>query len=1028
MNFAMPKTREELARALRENNGALLCAGGTDLMIRLREKKKFHYSLIDLTHMAEMAGIKETETSVIIGAAVTMDELERSSLIRRYLPALSKAASMVGSTQIRNRATIGGNVANASQSSDLTPVILAYDTRAAVCDSTGGIRMLAVDEFVKGLGRTELGETDVILWFEVEKTAAFSGFAKVGSRKAVAISKINVCVKADIEDGILRNVSVFLGAVGPKARRSPFIELALEGMELSRRDERVLKEAVYAQIEDNIPDRSSKHYKKPAAYGIICDALEEIKSRKEGSAVSELEYVGKRYVREDAYDKARGKNRYTCDRKLTGMLFAKLVLSEKAHASVRIRKEKALSVPGIRAVFTFEDVPAKAYNPHNWSACIDSPEDQYILSDKARYVGDHLALVVGESKAAVEEAVSLVEITYGEEAPVIGLSSARETENALAFEKEVSFGEYDKAEREAAVIVTTSGSTQKIHHGALESHIALADIDENGNLVLWTPCQTVYQVRFHISSLLGLPYTKIRVIKAVMGGSFGGKGQTVVEPACAFACWKLKQPVMLYMDRADSVIGTRSRNACEMKVETALTREGKILGRRIAADIDGGAYYTNAAAVAMAMAKKLFRMYHMEAQTCHVRTFFTNTIPGGACRGYGSPQAHAITEVNLDLAARELSMDPCELRLKNAAQPMDPDPTGGMNLGNARIEDCIRTGMEAFNWKERRAKVREKNTDRYAWGVGMACGAHGNGYKGSYPEFTNVQMMMHPDGSVEVRIGIHDQGCGTVLTMQQIAAEALHMDVYKIKVYEADTYITPYDAAGTQASRVTYVCGRAVQKAGEALFEKLIRAAGVLYGWDREEVRAADGQLCCRGGSKSYGEVAKEYEKACSRYLRAELEYEPPSNPGSYSSAFAEVKVDKYTGLVEVTDLLAVHDVGQCMNRTLAEGQVEGGAQMSLGMALCEEMVYDKKGAIKGRNFSKYHMINAPDMPPVKSIFIEKGEPDGPYGGKSIGELAAVAPGPAVVNAINFALEGRFSDYPVTPEKIIAFLEKERER
>lgn len=1028
MNFAMPKTREELARALRENNGALLCAGGTDLMIRLREKKQFHYSLIDLTHMAEMAGIKETETSVIIGAAVTMDELERSSLIRRYLPALSKAASMVGSTQIRNRATIGGNVANASQSSDLTPVILAYDTRAAVCDRTGGIRMLAVDEFVKGLGRTELGETDVILWFEVEKTAAFSGFAKVGSRKAVAISKINVCVKADIEDGILRNVSVFLGAVGPKARRSPFIELALEGMELSRRDERVLKEAVYAQIEDNIPDRSSKHYKKPAAYGIICDALEEIKSRKEGSAVSELEYVGKRYVREDAYDKARGKNRYTCDRKLTGMLFAKLVLSEKAHASVRIRKEKALSVPGIRAVFTFEDVPAKAYNPHNWSACIDSPEDQYILSDKARYVGDHLALVVGESKAAVEEAVSLVEITYGEEAPVIGLSSARETENALAFEKEVSFGEYDKAEREAAVIVTTSGSTQKIHHGALESHIALADIDENGNLVLWTPCQTVYQVRFHISSLLGLPYTKIRVIKAVMGGSFGGKGQTVVEPACAFACWKLKQPVMLYMDRADSVIGTRSRNACEMKVETALTREGKILGRRIAADIDGGAYYTNAAAVAMAMAKKLFRMYHMEAQTCHVRTFFTNTIPGGACRGYGSPQAHAITEVNLDLAARELSMDPCELRLKNAAQPMDPDPTGGMNLGNARIEDCIRTGMEAFNWKERRAKVREKNTDRYAWGVGMACGAHGNGYKGSYPEFTNVQMMMHPDGSVEVRIGIHDQGCGTVLTMQQIAAEALHMDVYKIKVYEADTYITPYDAAGTQASRVTYVCGRAVQKAGEALFEKLIRAAGVLYGWDREEVRAADGQLCCRGGSKSYGEVAKEYEKACSRYLRAELEYEPPSNPGSYSSAFAEVKVDKYTGLVEVTDLLAVHDVGQCMNRTLAEGQVEGGAQMSLGMALCEEMVYDKKGAIKGRNFSKYHMINAPDMPPVKSIFIEKGEPDGPYGGKSIGELAAVAPGPAVVNAINFALEGRFSDYPVTPEKIIAFLEKERER
>lgn len=744
--------------------------------------------------------------------------------------------------------------------------------------------------------------------------------------------------------------------------------------------------------------------------------------------MSELNFVGKRYVREDTPDKARGKTSYTCDRKRSGMLYAKLVLSERACADIRIDKTEALKIPGIKAVFTFDDVPKRTYNPHNWSACIESPEDQYILSEKARYVGDHLALVVGETKKAVEEAVSLVDITYEEQQPVVGLIAARKAGREPAFEKEVSFGDYEKAREEAAVVVTTAGSTQKIHHGALEPHIALADIDENGNLVLWTPCQTVYQVRFHLSSLLGLPYTKIRVIKAVMGGSFGGKGQTVVEPACAFACYALKKPVMLYMDRPNAVIATRSRNACEMQVETALAADGRILGRRIRVDIDGGAYYTNASAVAMALAKKLFRMYHMDAQACHTRTFYTNTIPGGACRGYGSPQAHAVTEVNLDLAAVRLGMDPCELRIKNVAAPMDPDPTGGTSLGNIRILDCIKTGMEEFHWKERRSHIREKNTNRYAWGVGMACGAHGNGYKGAYPEFTNVHMMMHPDGSVEVRVGIHDQGCGTVMTMQQIAAEALHMDLYRIKVYEADTYITPYDAAGTQASRVTYVCGRAVQKAGEELYEKIIRAAAVLYGWNREEIRAEDGRLYCNKEVKTYAEVAKEYERSCSRYLRVELEYEPPSNPGSYSCVFAEVRVDQYTGIVEVKELLCVHDVGRCVNRTLAEGQVEGGAQMSLGMALCEEMVYDKKGNIKGRNFSKYHMINAPEMPAVKSIFIEKGEPEGPYGAKSLGELAAVAPGPAVVNAINFAVGGHFADFPVTPEKIVAFLEKERDR
>lgn len=279
MSFVMPVTREELVAALKEKNGAWLCAGGTDLMIRLREKKQFHYSLIDLTHMEEMAAIEETDDAVIIGAAVTMDELERSEVVRRYLPALAKAASMVGSTQIRNRATIGGNVANASQSSDLTPVVLAYESRAQICDGTGKVRVCAVDEFVKGLGKTALGETDVILSFEFKKSDAFSGFAKVGSRKAVAISKVNVCIRTDVENGIMRNVSVLLGAVGPKARRSRFIEEVLEGMELKQIDGELLKEAVYAQIEENIPDRSSKHYKKPASFGIVCDALKDIREQ-----------------------------------------------------------------------------------------------------------------------------------------------------------------------------------------------------------------------------------------------------------------------------------------------------------------------------------------------------------------------------------------------------------------------------------------------------------------------------------------------------------------------------------------------------------------------------------------------------------------------------------------------------------------------------------------------------------------------------------------------------------------------------
>lgn len=253
------------------------------------------------------------------------------------------------------------------------------------------------------------------------------------------------------------------------------------------------------------------------------------------------------------------------------------------------------------------------------------------------------------------------------------------------------------------------------------------------------------------------------------------------------------------------------------------------------------------------------------------------------------------------------------------------------------------------------------------------------------------------------------------------------MDVYKIKVHEADTFISPYDSAGTQASRVTYVCGRAVQEAGEALLDKIKDACTALYGWKKENIETEDGVAFETGKkekeTKSYREISIEYEKRFARYIHTSTEYESLSNPGTYCAAFAEVKVDKYTGQVQVLELLAAHDVGQCMNYTLSEGQVEGGAQMSLGQALFEEIVYDTKGNVKTKNFSKYHIINAPDMPKVKSVFIENHNTDGPYGAKSLGEVVAVAPGPAVANAVNFAIGSQFASYPITPEKVVAFLE-----
>jgi xanthine dehydrogenase molybdenum-binding subunit len=738
--------------------------------------------------------------------------------------------------------------------------------------------------------------------------------------------------------------------------------------------------------------------------------------------MEDLKYVGKGLVREDCYNKAKGKTKYICDMQRVGMLYAKLVLSKKAHANIYIDTTEAMKIEGIVEIYTHIDVPKIKYNSHNWYKGTECPEDQYILSEKARYVGDHIALVVGETKKAVEEAISLVRVEYKDLPAIIGIKEAVKEDKNLAFTKTIVCGDYEDRVCEADYVIKSKGSTPKIHHSALEPHIALSEIDETGNLVLWSPCQTVYQIQYHISQLLELPFSHVRVIKAVMGGSFGGKGQSVIEPACAFATHLLQRPVMLYMDREDAIMATRSRNACSIEVETAVTKEGKIIGRKIKSHIDGGAYYTNASAVAMALSKKLFRMYKIDNQICETSTYFTNTIPGGACRGYGSPQAHAITEVNIDIVAKRINMDPCEFRLKNIAQAMDEDPTGGTNLGNIQIESCIRKGMEKFNWHERRVNVKEKNTKRYSYGVGMACGAHGNGYKGAYPDFTNVNMVIFPDSSVMVKIGVHDQGCGTIMCMQQIAAEALRIDPYKIKIQEADTLFSPYDSAGTQASRVTYVCGRAVQKTAEMLRKKIIEACVLMYNWNKDKITMDEGIVTYEGAAISYGDIALDYEKRVSRSMSMNLEYETPTNPGSYACCFAEVKVDCYTGQTEIIDFLAVHDIGRAINIDSVEGQIAGGAQMSLGMALYEEIEIDEVGIVKSKNFSKYHIINAPSMPKINIALIEGNEPNGPYGGKSVGELAAVTPAPALVNAINNALNSELIDYPLTPEKIVCFI------
>lgn len=739
-------------------------------------------------------------------------------------------------------------------------------------------------------------------------------------------------------------------------------------------------------------------------------------------------YIGKSVPRQDAVQKVQGRAMYAGDMVRPNMVYAKLVLSKEPNATIEVHKESVLHTPGVIAVYTHEDIPHVGYNPYEWFFGVESVRDEYILSKEALHVGDRIALVVAESQELANQAAHDLEITYTPRPAVLTLDEAMSDTVSTkgegsnkGFEKDIVAGDADAKLAEAHYIFEDTGMTQKIHHAAIEPHTVMATPDEHGNLEVYTPCQTVFLVRMHVSRVVGLPVNRVRAIKATMGGSFGGKGQVILEPIAAFVAHSLGRPVMLAMSREDVIQAAVCRNPARIHTITGLDKEGKVIGRRINAYIDGGAYHGNGSAVTMALGKKAFRLYDIQDQTYHGEMYYTNTVMGGSCRGYGSPQLHAVTEVHMDRIAHELGIDPCDFRLKNVVRPGAKDPSGATDLGDARIVECIEKGRAQFRWDERKAHVKEKDTHRYAYGVGMAVGTHGNGYKGAFPDFSNVDMEILPDGTVYLRVAAHDQGCGTITTFQQIAAEVLDVDYTTVRMLEADTFVAPYDAAGTQASRVTYVVGATVKLAAEAMKEKLAQAYSTLTGLAPSAVIIAKGTVSAEGAeTMTFGELSVAYETQRARNLHVSVEHESPSNPAVYAAGFAEVRVDKYTGLVDVVDLLCVQDIGQTINRQLAEGQVEGGAHMSIGQCLTEEISIDGKGQVKATNFSKYHVINAPSMPPMKVDFVEEGNSDGPFGAKSVGEMAAVVPSPAIANAITHALGVRIWEYPLTPEKIIA--------
>jgi xanthine dehydrogenase molybdenum-binding subunit len=341
----------------------------------------------------------------------------------------------------------------------------------------------------------------------------------------------------------------------------------------------------------------------------------------------------------------------------------------------------------------------------------------------------------------------------------------------------------------------------------------------------------------------------------------------------------------------------------------------------------------------------------------------------------------------------------------------------------SRCRSTTSRASEAFGWRERFAA--RPDGERYRTGVGVACGAHKNGIRSQhFQDFSSMSAKMNEDGSVALTASLHEMGAGCLTVVKLIVAEELGIGADQVSVNEGDSDVTPYDF-GCYGSRVTYVCGAAAHGTAVKLRRRLVELAAPMLDRRTEELELADGCVRVRGEDSPcvpWSEVVMSAKMERGEDVLVHHTHTAQGNPGSYCVQFAEVEVDCATGLTAVTDFLVVADIGRAINPQMARGQYHGGVQMGIGYALCEEVRLDDLGRPAPGGFKNYHLVNAPDMPEVKVLFVEHEGDDGPYGAKSVGEIATVPTAAAVVNAMNHALGVTFTDLPVTPEKVVAAL------
>ncbi len=748
----------------------------------------------------------------------------------------------------------------------------------------------------------------------------------------------------------------------------------------------------------------------------------------DASMVEQGHAVGASPIRLDGERKVNGTEIFGADERPADALSVAVVRSPHWHADFEIGDTEAFIAahPGIVAVFTAADIPGE-----NRFGVIPPFADQPALAEgRARFRGEAVALIAGERDAVEALDMDAFPIRWQELPHALTPDEARREGFADLHEGRagneltrgfVECGDPESALSKAFVSVSGEVETSYVEHAYIEPEAGYAMMDGD-MLVIKASTQAPYMDRDDTAKVLGLPPEKVRIVPLATGGGFGSKLDVSLQPLVGLVALKTGRPAAIVYTRGDSMRSTTKRHPATMRASIAADEAGRVTGMVFEGDFNTGAYASWGPTVANRVPVHASGPYRTPNYRATGRAIHTNGPISGAFRGFGVPQATIMQETLYDRLAEKLGRDRLEFRIENALSDGDRT-TCGQVLSGVGIRECL----EALkpHWARAQAEADEANAreGRVRRGIGVASCWYGCGNT-ALPNPSTIRVGITASGTVMLHQGAVDIGQGSNTVVTQICADASGLPLSAFQLVGGDTGVTP-DAGKTSASRQTYVTGKAAEKAGRALREKILRFANVSEG---AAIALEDGALVISEGTERRPVALSDLEAVAHGYaFSAEETYDPPTTAldekgqgvpyavYGYGAQLVELEVDTTLGTVRLLKITAAHDVGRAINPLLVEGQIEGGIAQGIGLALMEEYVPGRT-----ENLHDYLIPTIGDVPPIETILVEVPDPEGPFGAKGLGEHVLIPTAPAILNAIRYAVGVEVTKVPATPSRILA--------